>query len=85
MKTEDITNENAINIEDIMSALVEVGEIVAAQDDALVELAELIEEQEETAMAKIYYKRIKAGIMTIDEVPERWRAAVQAMLDEDEA
>lgn len=35
-------------------------------------------------MAKIYYKRIKAGIMTIDEVPERWRAAVQAMLDEDE-
>lgn len=35
-------------------------------------------------MAKIYYKRIKAGIMTIDEVPERWRATVQAMLDEDE-
>ena len=35
-------------------------------------------------MAKIYYKRIKAGIMTIDEVPERWRAEVQRMLDEDE-
>jgi hypothetical protein len=35
-------------------------------------------------MAKIYYKQIKAGIMTIDEVPERWRATVQAMLDEDE-
>lgn len=35
-------------------------------------------------MAKIYYKRIKAGIMTIDEVPERWRAKVQAMLDEDD-
>jgi hypothetical protein len=34
-------------------------------------------------MAKIYYKRIKAGIMTIDEVPERWRAEVQRMLDED--
>lgn len=34
-------------------------------------------------MAKLYYKRIKAGIMTIDEVPTRWRAAVQAMLDED--
>lgn len=34
-------------------------------------------------MAKIYYKRIKAGIMTIDEVPERWRATVQAMLDEE--
>ena len=35
-------------------------------------------------MAKIYYKRIKAGIMTIDEVPARWREAVQALLDEDE-
>ena len=35
-------------------------------------------------MAKIYYKRIKAGVMTIDEVPERWRAEVQAMLDEDD-
>lgn len=33
-------------------------------------------------MAKIYYRRIKAGIMTIEDVPERWRAAVQAMLDE---
>ena len=35
-------------------------------------------------MAKIYYNRIKAGIMTIDDVPEKWRAAVQKMLDEDE-
>jgi len=35
-------------------------------------------------MAKIYYNRIKAGIMTIDDVPERWRAAVQKMLDEDD-
>ena len=35
-------------------------------------------------MAKIYYNRIKAGIMTIEEVPLRWRAQVQAMLDEDE-
>lgn len=35
-------------------------------------------------MVKIYYKRIKAGIMTIDEVPERWRAKVQALLDADE-
>lgn len=33
-------------------------------------------------MAKIYYKRIIAGLMTIDDVPERWRAAVQEMLDE---
>ena len=35
-------------------------------------------------MAKIYYKRIKAGIMTIEDVPERWRAEVQRMLDEDQ-
>lgn len=32
-------------------------------------------------MAKIYYRKIKAGQMIIDEVPERWRAEVQAMLD----
>ncbi len=35
-------------------------------------------------MAKIYYRKIKAGEMTIDQVPERWRAAVQELLDEDE-
>ena len=35
-------------------------------------------------MARIYYNRIKAGIMTIEEVPSRWRAAVQEMLDNDE-
>lgn len=35
-------------------------------------------------MAKIYYNRIKAGLMTIDDVPTRWKAAVQALLDEDE-
>ena len=34
-------------------------------------------------MAKIYYKRIKAEIMTIEEVPQRWRAAVQALLDDE--
>lgn len=35
-------------------------------------------------MAKLYYKRIKAGAMTIDEVPERWRVQVQTLLDADE-
>lgn len=35
-------------------------------------------------MAKIYYRKIKAEEMTIDQVPERWRAAVQELLDEDE-
>ncbi len=34
-------------------------------------------------MAKIYYRKIKAGEMTIEQVPERWRAAVQALLDAD--
>lgn len=35
-------------------------------------------------MAKIYYNRIKAGIMTIDEVPARWRAKVEALLEADD-
>lgn len=35
-------------------------------------------------MAKIYYRKIKAGQMTIDAVPERWKAAVQALLEADE-
>ena len=35
-------------------------------------------------MAKIYYKRIKAGAITIDDVPGKWREAVQALLDVDE-
>ena len=38
--------QNAINIEDISAALVELGELFAAQDDALVELAEIITEGE---------------------------------------
>ena len=36
-------------------------------------------------MAKIYYRRIKDGVMTIEEVPARWREQVEAMLEEDEA
>ena len=32
-------------------------------------------------MAKIYVRRILSGEMTIDDVPERWRAQVQEMLD----
>lgn len=35
-------------------------------------------------MAKIYYNRIKAGIMTIDGVPARWRAKVEALLEADD-
>ena len=34
-------------------------------------------------MVKIYYRKIKAGQMTIDEVPERWREAVQALLGQE--
>lgn len=37
---------NGMNIEDLTDALVELGELFAAQDDALVELAELIAEEE---------------------------------------
>lgn len=34
-------------------------------------------------MAQIYYNLIKKGLRTIEEVPLRWRAEVQAMLDAD--
>ena len=34
-------------------------------------------------MAKIYYKKIKAGQMTLDEVPERWREEVRRMLEDE--
>ncbi len=33
-------------------------------------------------MAKIYARKIKAGLMTIDEVPERWREAVRELLED---
>ena len=35
-------------------------------------------------MAKIYYRRIVAGIMTLEEVPVRWREAVREMLEDEE-
>lgn len=35
-------------------------------------------------MAKIYYNRIVAGLMTIEEVPTRWREAVREMLEAEE-
>ena len=34
-------------------------------------------------MAKIYYRWIKAGKKTIDDVPVMWREEVQKMLDAD--
>lgn len=39
--------QNAVNIEDVTLAMLELGELFAEQDDAIVELAELIIEQEE--------------------------------------
>ena len=36
-------------------------------------------------MAKIYYRKIKDGDMSIDQVPSRWRAEVLALLEADEA
>lgn len=35
-------------------------------------------------MAKIYYRKIKAGEMTINDVPKPWREAVQELLDADD-
>ena len=31
-------------------------------------------------MAKLYANRIKLGLMTIDEVPTKWRAEVEKLL-----
>ena len=36
-------------------------------------------------MAKFYHGRITRGKATIEDVPEKWREAVQAMLDADAA
>ena len=33
-------------------------------------------------MVAIYVKRIKAGLMTIDEVPPKWREAVRRELEQ---
>ena len=33
-------------------------------------------------MCKIYVRKIKAGLMTIDDVPQRWRKAVEEALEE---
>lgn len=33
-------------------------------------------------MVNFYVKRIRAGKMTIDEVPEKWREAVRKALEE---
>ena len=32
-------------------------------------------------MCKIYVRKIKAGLMTIDDVPQRWRKAVEEALE----
>lgn len=32
-------------------------------------------------MAKIYYKRIIAGLMTIDDVPGKWKSQVEKLLE----
>lgn len=33
-------------------------------------------------MAKFWYKLVKSGVKTIDEVPEKWRDEVERMLEE---
>lgn len=32
-------------------------------------------------MAKLYANRIKLGLMTLDEVPPKWRAEVEKLLE----
>jgi len=32
-------------------------------------------------MAKLYYKRIKAGLMAVEDVPSLWRVQVQVLLE----
>ena len=34
-------------------------------------------------MAKIYARRIRAGEMTLDDVPARWREAVRELLNQE--
>lgn len=34
-------------------------------------------------MAKICYDLIKSGLKTIEDVPKRWKDAVQALIDND--
>nr|DAQ81056.1 MAG TPA: hypothetical protein [Caudoviricetes sp.] len=34
-------------------------------------------------MAKIYVRRIKAGLMTLDDVPEIWREKVKKLLEQE--
>lgn len=36
-------------------------------------------------MAKIYARRIKAGLITIEDVPARWREQVKQLLQEETA
>lgn len=35
-------------------------------------------------MVNLYVKRIKAGLMTVDDVPERWREAVREALKDEQ-
>ena len=35
-------------------------------------------------MVKIYVRRIKAGIMTIEDVPDIWREKVKQLLEQEE-
>lgn len=36
-------------------------------------------------MAQLYYDLIKSGLRTLEQVPLRWRAEVQALLEADHA
>ena len=34
-------------------------------------------------MAKIYYRKVKAGQMTLEQVPEKWHEQVRLLLEEE--
>lgn len=38
----------------------------------------------DNAVAKIYYRKIKNGDMSIDQVPDRWKGEVLALLTADQ-
>jgi len=38
-----------------------------------------------TAIATLFYRKVKAGEMTIDEVPKKWREEVRKAIEEDAA
>ena len=41
-----------------------------------------LEKWSDNNMVAIYVRRIKAGLMTLEQVPERWREAVREIIEQ---